>query len=926
MACTSVIKSHPPGLLAQLRQFIAGASQPNKSSNQELARLALSLLNSLPAARGAVLEYLCFLFDSAVANHISQCLSPESPTKSQEPSEEEVTIAEIHTTLTNFIHSNANAWAPIISRWSLELLGTLSSRYANKASASMASNLSQSMQFWMACRATRTLIDINTQCLSCLMDSNTDSCISALLDFSVLHSPAFDWVVAHVGSCFPQTVITRVLSCGLKDFCENQLGTKAPKIVSVVSILDHLALSHFSDIKKALLQLFEWSMMTSEVEDDKLVLVQKLATTPFLLQLASMSPVLLRALSSDVLHSLTPCKLSKMSNYAADWCSYFDSRQALFDLVVHLILRCESGAIHILSLLLKCSQSEGKVSSMSDISREILELLLSEMDRTQRTASSVLPFLNNLQQNVAGLHSLLLSCDILSSRIAVRLVILLGRQNYNTMCSSIAQLLLKSKNKVQLAALLALASDCRGSELMSSSLTLALQMCRDHMINPPSDDYLLTLWVNVDKLLRWEESKKNMGDTCSPMLQAMWDNLARASECLQSRTNIKCLHCIALSINRAISQPKHRLLSIPLSISLATSTVSYFFKCLSLEEDGVKQKKSCNVINNILKQLCSISPHVISLLYRELIETALFRPAAKLFNASKISEESDYSSLHVNLLEENLKQGTSLMIPHRPSSVFYAGVIGAGAKIKRPVDKLPEEIVNNNIRLFIAALASCCNASDNRAMLDSVINIALLLVELISPDVMYNGLPWPEEEFCKVTVERDLKIRRLFDCSPIAWELLAFVAQHRPALCYCSVLLRAVVATLISEWGKASQQSKDAIQDKNSNLLKTTTRLLDIMALGQLLPQPLSSLQHTLHALPPNWVVLILRDSVWNYMRDHVPSPTLFVPDANGIMWRDPALDAPNKQYTDSLRLVMQRNVDKLGPLYSHLFIHLQQE
>lgn len=78
MACTSVIKSHPPGLLAQLRQFIAGASQPNKSSNQELARLALSLLNSLPAARGAVLEYLCFLFDSAVANHISQCLSPVS--------------------------------------------------------------------------------------------------------------------------------------------------------------------------------------------------------------------------------------------------------------------------------------------------------------------------------------------------------------------------------------------------------------------------------------------------------------------------------------------------------------------------------------------------------------------------------------------------------------------------------------------------------------------------------------------------------------------------------------------------------------------------------------------------------------------------------------------------------------------------------
>lgn len=34
--------------------------------------------------------------------------------------------------------------------------------------------------------------------------------------------------------------------------------------------------------------------------------------------------------------------------------------------------------------------------------------------------------------------------------------------------------------------------------------------------------------------------------------------------------------------------------------------------------------------------------------------------------------------------------------------------------------------------------------------LDSITAVSLLLVELISPDVMYNGLPWPEEEFCKV--------------------------------------------------------------------------------------------------------------------------------------------------------------------------------
>ena len=33
-------------------------------------------------------------------------------------------------------------------------------------------------------------------------------------------------------------------------------------------------------------------------------------------------------------------------------------------------------------------------------------------------------------------------------------------------------------------------------------------------------------------------------------------------------------------------------------------------------------------------------------------------------------------------------------------------------------------------------------------------HIGLLLIELVAPDVIYNGTPWPEEDFMKVTVER----------------------------------------------------------------------------------------------------------------------------------------------------------------------------
>lgn len=139
--------------------------------------------------------------------------------------------------------------------------GKVSSDYSKRRNLPVDAGINDFLQQWMSCRATRTLIDITAQCLQCLMHSDTESCIKALLDTSVLHSPYFDWVVAHVGSCFPNTVITRVLSCGLKDFCAMgyEHNVKNPKLNSVVGILGHLAGSHFQDIRKALLDLFQAS-------------------------------------------------------------------------------------------------------------------------------------------------------------------------------------------------------------------------------------------------------------------------------------------------------------------------------------------------------------------------------------------------------------------------------------------------------------------------------------------------------------------------------------------------------------------------------------------------------------------------------------------------------------------------------------------
>jgi hypothetical protein len=67
-------------------------------------------------------------------------------------------------------------------------------------------------------------------------------------------------------------------------------------------------------------------------------------------------------------------------------------------------------------------------------------------------------------------------------------------------------------------------------------------------------------------------------------------------------------------------------------------------------------------------------------------------------------------------------------------------------------------------------------------------------------------------------------------------------------------------------------------------------------------------------------VVQLLRDCVWNYLRDHVPSPALFTRDENGLMWRDATQARPEPQYTNTLRSIMQNNIQCLGTLYSQLF------
>lgn len=86
--------------------------------------------------------------------------------------------------------------------------------------------------------------------------------------------------------------------------------------------------------------------------------------------------------------------------------------------------------------------------------------------------------------------------------------------------------------------------------------------------------------------------------------------------------------------------------------------------------------------------------------------------------------------------------------------MFNGGIIGNGKRKSTAGDGLPIDSVASHTYQLINAIRACCSLPEENKFCDmswdSMTLLSLLLVQFVSPDVMYNGLPWPEEEFSKV--------------------------------------------------------------------------------------------------------------------------------------------------------------------------------
>lgn len=126
------------GILGDLKKFLAGVSvsgfqglPKNRAEidNVEIVKTATLLLKQLPASREAVLYYFCQVIDDSIKQHLSHITSNDVSASKKWAAERDI-IPIIQESLSSLILWNPKGWAPIISTWSLRLLGRMSSYHS----------------------------------------------------------------------------------------------------------------------------------------------------------------------------------------------------------------------------------------------------------------------------------------------------------------------------------------------------------------------------------------------------------------------------------------------------------------------------------------------------------------------------------------------------------------------------------------------------------------------------------------------------------------------------------------------------------------------------------------------------------------------------------------------------------------------------
>ncbi|MEE6527602.1 hypothetical protein FKM82_029085 [Ascaphus truei] len=359
----------------------------------------------------------------------------------------------------------------------------------------------------------------------------------------------------------------------------------------------------------------------------------------------------------------------------------------------------------------------------------------------------------------------------------------------------------------------------------------------------------------------------------------------------------------------------------PLPVSLPPSQLHLLIRSSShllFRSMHLRSPTGVSSASRLLLRLCRASAAGRKAVLHQLLEGALHTGNSGLFGGHSFTSAGPRpDGAAASLRESNSHLGSAVDFLGSVWSVFHAGVIGSGLKPEERSRESGREECAENTQSLLSLLCRCCaRKGEDRgqpAILDpeAAKTLAVTLTESACPDVTNSELAWPPEEHARSTVQRDLLIYRCFRHNPLLFQLLHLVAQGRPALCYCSVLLRGLLATLLAHW----EASRELSSTSSPWHLQASCELVSSMGEGQLLPSALSNMHEMFSLLAPYEVRLLLL-SVWDFVRENGPLPQRFVfQPGRGVFSRDFSREGEPAKYMGIVHSVLHRNIDRLGLL-----------
>lgn len=272
----------------------------------------------------------------------------------------------------------------------------------------------------------------------------------------------------------------------------------------------------------------------------------------------------------------------------------------------------------------------------------------------------------------------------------------------------------------------------------------------------------LNFWINLLSILEVDEGSEMAIDIVDEHFIDLFQQEHYRKELLYFV--LKVIYCCVEKFPKQIAKPKQVLCWT-------------FVRCYV---DLVDEQERTMSHTEIIMQILNLLQKTMSTLARKQITNQhilcrAFLDAIVTDKPNAFSGDTRVSNIpNVSLKEENIKfGGMQSAYKFRKMPLNNSRELKARTSHHQPITGISAQLLLDGLKSCVVDMPA----------------FASLLVECITPDCMFNDLPWPDEDFLKVTIERDLHIARIFDNQPILWDFCELVATTG-FLHQCSVLVR----------------------------------------------------------------------------------------------------------------------------------------